>query len=254
MGQKINPKSFRTGITKNWVSRWYFAMPPHKGKNDVTLSKTRIYAKFLMEDEAIRNTVKKMISLAGISLVEIERTASSIRVFIKAARPGLVIGRGGKGVEDLSKALEAAIMKVRGDKKQIALSVNIEELRRNEISAEYTAQQIAWDMEKRMSTRRTMKKYLDFIAQNREVRGAKILVSGRVDGGEIARREVLKYGSLPLQNLRADIDYGTATAFTSYGTNGIKVWIYKGEIFANAKKAADERRQSEEARGNKIDR
>ena len=152
------------------------------------------------------------------------------------------------------EALEAAIMKVRGDKKQIALSVNIEELRRNEISAEYTAQQIAWDMEKRMSTRRTMKKYLDFIAQNREVRGAKILVSGRVDGGEIARREVLKYGSLPLQNLRADIDYGTATAFTSYGTNGIKVWIYKGEIFANAKKAADERRQSEEARGNKIDR
>ena len=226
-------------------------MPPHKGKNDVTLSKTKIYAKFLMEDEAIRDTIKKKISLAGVSLIEIERTASSIRVFIKAARPGLVIGRGGKGVEELSKAIETAITKVRGDKKPVALSVNIEELRRNEISAEYTAQQIAWDLEKRMSTRRTMKKYLDFIAQNRDVRGAKILVSGRVDGGEIARREVLKYGSLPLQNLRADVDYGTATAFTTYGTNGIKVWIYKGEIFA---KRAERAHGSDESRGNKIEK
>jgi small subunit ribosomal protein S3 len=226
-------------------------MPPHKGKNDTALSKTKIYARFLMEDEAIRETVNKKISLAGVSLIEIERTASSIRVFIKAARPGLVIGRGGKGVEELSKAIEAAILKVRGDKKPVALSVNIEELRRNEISAEYTAQQIAWDLEKRMSTRRTMKKYLDFIAQNRDVRGAKILVSGRVDGGEIARREVLKYGSLPLQNLRADIDYGTATAFTTYGTNGIKVWIYKGEIFA---KRAEKSHGSDESRGNKIEK
>lgn len=251
MGQKINPKSFRTGITKNWVSRWYFAMPPHKGKNDTAISKTKIYAKFLMEDEAIRATIKKKISLAGVSVVEIERTASSIRVFIKAARPGLVIGRGGKGVEELSKAIESAILKVRGDKKPISLSVNIEELRRNEISAEYTAQQIAWDLEKRMSTRRTMKKYLDFISQNRDVRGAKILVSGRVDGGEIARREVLKYGSLPLQNLRADVDYGTATAFTTYGTNGIKVWIYKGEIFA---KRAERAHGSEESHGNKIEK
>ncbi len=235
MGQKINPKSFRTGLTKNWSSRWFFALPPNKDGKAGQLPKSKMYAKFLAEDEAIRRVIKEKIALAGISSMEIERTASNVRVFIKAARPGLVIGRGGKGVEDLTKAIDLAIRKERGEKQAIPLSVNIEELKRSEISAQYTAQQIAWDLEKRMSTRRTMKKYLDFISQNREAKGAKILVSGRVDGNEIARREVLKYGALPLQNLRADIDYGQATAYTSYGTNGIKVWIYKGEIFQKSK-------------------
>ncbi len=237
MGQKINPKSFRTGINKNWSSRWFFAIPPEKsGKKGSKIEKTNLYAKFLAEDEIIRAAIKDKISQAGIASIEIERTASSVRIFIKAARPGLIIGRGGKGVEDLTKAIDIAVRKLRGEKQPIPLSVNIEELKRTEISAQYTAQQIAWDLERRMSTRRTMKKYLDLIGQNREAKGAKILVSGRVDGNEIARREVLKYGALPLQNLRADIDYGQATAHTSYGTNGIKVWIYKGEIFDSAKK------------------
>lgn len=237
MGQKINPKSFRTGINKNWSSRWFFALPPEKSdKKGSKIEKTNLYAKFLAEDELIRKSIMAKINQAGIASIEIERTASSVRVFIKAARPGLVIGRGGKGVEDLTKAIDIAIRKVRGEKQAVPLSVNIEELKRTEISAEYTAQQIAWDLEKRMSTRRTIKKYLELIGQNREVKGAKILVSGRVDGNEIARREVLRYGALPLQNLRADIDYGTATAHTSYGANGIKVWIYKGEIFDGVKK------------------
>jgi small subunit ribosomal protein S3 len=242
MGQKINPKSFRTGINKNWSSRWFFALPPEKtGKKGSKIEKTNLYAKFLAEDELIRHTIEEKISQAGIASMEIERTASSVRVFIKAARPGLIIGRGGKGVEDLTKAIDIAIRKVRKEKQPVPLSVNIEELKRTEISAQYTAQQIAWDLERRMKTRRTMKKYLDLIGQNREAKGAKILVSGRVDGNEIARREVLKFGALPLQNLRADIDYGQVTAHTSFGTIGIKVWIYKGEIFEGGKKNNDKK-------------
>ncbi|MBI4087611.1 MAG: 30S ribosomal protein S3 [Candidatus Liptonbacteria bacterium] len=219
MGHKINPLSLRVGVTKNWPVRWFI-----KGK----------YAKFLEEDEAIRNVIRLKIGQAGISAIEIERTQGSVKVFIKAARPGFVIGRGGKGIEDLNKAIEKALKKVRKVKTAIALSVNVEELKRSEIAAPYVAQQIAWDLEKRLPFRRTLKKYLEGIMQNREVKGAKIMMSGRLDGNEIARTEWLAKGSLPLQTFRADIDYGTSTAFTTYGTIGIKVWIYKGEIFADA--------------------
>jgi len=124
--------------------------------------------------------------------------------------------------------------------------VNIEELKRSEISAVYTAQQMAWDLEKRMPFRRTMKKYLESIMQNRDVKGAKVAMGGRLDGNEIARRESLHKGALPLQTLRADIDYGTATAYTTYGTIGIRVWIYKGEIFNN-----DTTEKGRENRGDK---
>lgn len=222
MGQKIDPLSFRLGITKPWPVRWFL-----RGK----------YAKYLAEDEAVRRVIRNKINLAGIASIEIERTAGNLRIFIKAARPGLIIGRGGKGIEELNKAIEAAVRKTRGPEKKktgIGLSVNVEELKRSEISAAYVAQQIAWDLEKRLPYRRTMRKYLEGIMQNKEVKGAKIFLSGRLDGNEIARREHLSKGSLPLQTLRADIDYGKATAYTTYGTVGIKVWIYKGEIFSNA--------------------
>ncbi len=219
MGQKINPLSFRLGIIKNWNSRWFL-------RGD--------YTRFLEEDEAIRNMIHEKISQAGVSAIEIERTQGSLKIFIKAARPGFIIGRGGKGIEDLSKAIEGALKKVRNVKnsKAIPMSLNVEELKRSEVSAVHVAQQIAWDLEKRMPFRRTLKKYLEGIVQNREAKGAKILLSGRLDGNEIARREWLAKGSLPLQTLRANIDYGQGTAFTSYGTVGIKVWIYKGKIFA----------------------
>lgn len=221
MGQKINPLSYRLGVTKNWPVRWFI-----KGK----------FAKFLEEDEAIRNVIKAKIAQAGISSIEIERVGANLKIFIKAARPGFIIGRGGKGIEDLNKAIDMALRKVRKTKKAVGnLSVNVEELKRSEISASYIAQQIAWDLEKRMPFRRTMKKYMESIMQNREVKGAKLFLSGRLDGNEIARRERLSRGSLPLQTLRADIDYGTATAFTTYGTIGIKAWIYKGEIFKKEK-------------------
>jgi small subunit ribosomal protein S3 len=226
MGQKINPNSYRLGISKGWPVRWFL-----KGG----------YAKFLEEDEAIRNTINKKIALAGVAAIEIERTQGNLRVFIRAARPGLIIGRGGKGMEDLNKAIVDALMKVRKTRSKVALSLNVEELKRSDVSARYTAQQIAWDLEKRIRFRRTMKKYLEQILQNRDVKGAKILMKGRLDGNEIARNEHLSKGSLPLQTLRADIDYGTATAFTTYGTIGIRVWIYKGEVFAkDAKKEEEE--------------
>jgi small subunit ribosomal protein S3 len=184
---------------------------------------------FLKEDEAIRKTIMKKIGLAGIASIDIERTSEKCRVIIKASRPGLIIGRGGKGIEDLDKELQKIF------KNKTALNLNVEELRRTEISSQVIAQNIAWDLEKRIRFRRTIKKYLDTIMQNRTVLGGKIAISGRLDGGEIARSEHLSKGKLPLSTFRADIDYGEATAFTTYGTVGIKVWIYKGEVFDKEK-------------------
>lgn len=234
MGQKINPTSLRIGIGKPWRSRWFFL-----AKGNTSLGGRFPYAKFLEEDEAIREVVRKKISLAGIAGLEIERTSNQLRILIKAARPGLIIGQGGKGIEDLSRAIERRLRAVRGKadrtKREARLSVNVEELKRSEISAPYLAQQIAWDLERRMPFRRTIKKYLEQMMQNKDVRGAKIMAKGRLDGSEIAREEVLKQGALPLQTLRADIDNGRATAFTTFGTIGIQVWIYKGEVFEKSK-------------------
>lgn len=220
MGQKINPQSLRLGVTKNWPVRWFL-------KGD--------YKKYLEEDEVIRKIIKSKIAQAGIVSIEIERTSNNLKVMIKAAKPGFVIGRGGKGIEDLNKALEKALAKLRGKKERVVLSLNVEELKRSESSAVYTADQVAWDLEKRMPFRRVMKKYIEQVMQGREAKGIKILLSGRLGGAEIARREWLKDGTLPLQTLRADIDYGKSTAFTTYGTIGIKVWIYKGQIFDESK-------------------
>lgn len=216
MGQKIHPKSFRLGLNRSWISRWF----PEKGGK---------FGKYLEEDEAVRHAIKSRIDQAGISAIEIERTAGNIRIFIKAAKPGLVIGRGGKGIEELSKEIIGVIKKIRETKISPSVSVNVEELKRTDISAQYVAQQIVWDIEKRMPFRRTIKKYLESTMQNKEVKGIKISLSGRLDGAEIARREWLSRGSLPLQTLRVDIDYGQAKAVCSYGTVGIKVWVYKGE-------------------------
>lgn len=220
MGQKIRPNSFRIGINKPWLGNWF----PKKYN----------FKNSLEEDVLIRKLIKEKIGQAGIDKISIEKVGNNCRLFIKASRPGLIIGRGGKGVEDLTKLLENKLKKLRKEKGQtesFSISLNIEELKRHEISATVVAQNIAWDLEKRMSYRRTIKKYLDQMLQNRDVKGAKILAKGRLDGNEIARDEHLEKGKLPLQTLRANIDFGEATAFTTYGTIGIKVWIYKGEIF-----------------------
>lgn len=220
MGQKINPNSFRIGVSKKWPVRWFV-------KSDAP--------QILEEDEIIRRTIDEKIKQAGIAEVEIERTSNKIVVTIRAARPGFVIGRGGKGIEDLNKLVQKRLAAV-SKNKNVPLSINVEELKRFDVSAAYTAQQIAWDIERRMPFRRLMKKYLDQVMQSHDVKGAKILMSGRLDGAEIARREWLRRGQLPLQTLRASIDFSRATAYTTYGTVGIKVWIYKGN--ANEQKSA----------------
>ncbi len=230
MGQKINPQSLRLGIVKDWSSRWYFSSLPEKeGGKQTLLSRKALMKKLLEEDEAVRATIMEKIAPAGISAIDIERTLNDVKIIIKAARPGLVIGRGGKGIEELSEALIKALRRLRGKNYKTHLSVNVEELKRSEIAAAHIAQQISWDIEKRLPYRRAIKKQMDQISQNREAKGAKILLSGRLGGAEIARREVLRWGALPLQTLRADIDYGTAVAKTTYGTIGIKVWVYRGE-------------------------
>jgi len=217
MGHKIQPNSYRLGITKDWSSRWFAK------KN---------YPNLIRADLAIRKVIQDKIGAAGLDKIDIERSGSNCRILIKAAKPGLVIGRGGKGIEDLTKAIQAVLAKLAKETKTAlpAISLNVEELKRTEVSASVIAQQIAWDLEKRLPFRRTMKKYLGGIMQNREVQGAKIKLSGRLDGNEIARREWLAKGKLPLTTLRSNIDYGEATSFNTYGTIGIKVWIYKGEI------------------------
>jgi len=215
MANKIRPDSYRLGIIKPWSSRWF-------GRKNM--------AEWLEEDEKIRKLIMSKIGLAGIASVDIERASDKCKIFIKASRPGLVIGRGGKGIEDLTKLLEKVV------KSKTSLSLNVEELRRTELSAPVLAQNVAWDLEKRMRYRRTMKKHLDSIMQNRNALGAKIKLSGRLDGKEISRREHLSRGKLPLSTLRADIDYGEATAFTTYGTVGIKVWVYRGDIFEKERK------------------
>ncbi len=220
MGKKIKPNSFRLGIIKDWNARWF----PKDG----------CFKSYLEEDVLLRKIIGKKIGSAGIDKIDIERVGNKCRILIKAGRPGLIIGRGGKGVEDLTKALESALKKLRlkkGVKESPVLSVNIEELKRSDVSANVTAQNIAWDIERRMPFRRTMKKYLTSILQNKEIQGAKIEIAGRLDGNEIARTEHLVKGRLPLQKLRANIDYGQAVAFTTYGTVGVKVWVYKGDVF-----------------------
>ena len=184
----------------------------------------------------MRDVIKKKLTPAGIVRIDIERGTDNVyEIFLKVARPGLVIGRGGKGIEEVSKAirerLEALMRKRKTNRAKVSISLTVDELKRSEISAQYLAQSIAWDLEKRMRARRTIKKYLELIMSNRDAQGAKIKLSGRLDGNEISRREQLSAGKLPLQTLRANIDYGEATAFNLYGTVGVKVWIYKGEVF-----------------------
>ncbi len=219
MSHKINPNAYRIGINKNWSSRWF-------------VSDRKMVAQLLKDDMAIRDVVKKTVGLAGIDKIDIDRNMNSCKVTVKVSEPGWVIGRGGKGIEDLTKAVEAALLKSRKNNKKglNRVSVNVEEVKRTDVSAAVTAQQIAWDIEKRMPFRRTIKRYLGLVMQNRDVQGVKVQVGGRLDGNEIARKEWLAQGKLPLTTLRANIDYAKGTAFTTYGAVGVKVWIYKGEV------------------------
>ena len=220
MGNKIHPTNFRLGTIFNWKSRW--------------LSK-KFYRYFLEEDLRIREFLKKLYNRSGLGEVEIERSGDSITVIVNTAKPGLIIGRGGTGLTDLKKKIEAIIKKLReksryGEGKwEFKLAVN--EIKNSETEAKIVAQNIASDLERRIPFRRTIKGALERMMAQKGVLGARIALAGRLDGSEMARREWLSKGKVPLQTIRANINYAQEEALTVYGKIGIKVWIYKGEIF-----------------------
>lgn len=213
MGQKVHPTALRLGSTTNWKSRWLF------GRN---------FRLYLRQDVLTRKFLEKRLRGSAVDAIEIERTPSTVTVIVRTARPGLVIGRGGGGIEALRKDL-LKILTGEGHKTEVKLQ--IEEFRHPETSARITGEMIAEQLEKRLPYRRVLKQALDKMLANKEVRGAKIQISGRIGGAEISRREFMKRGSLPLQTLRAVIDHAQVNAYTTFGVIGIKVWIYKGEVF-----------------------
>ncbi len=214
MTHRVHPKAYRLKELADWDSRWFFK------KN---------LPQYLEQDFEIREfLIKKLAKVVGVEKIEIERFPGKIKAIISSARPGLIIGRGGEGVEKLKKELERKIFRS-GPKMEIKLE--IKEIRNPWLSASLSAQWIAQQIEKRIHHRRVLKQVLDKIMMVKEVEGARVEVAGRLGGSDIAREEWLKKGRLPKQTLRADIDYGQARANCSYGVIGVKVWIYKGEKF-----------------------
>lgn len=211
MGQKIHPIGFRVGVIRDWESKWYL----DKG-----------YADALVEDVQLRRYIKKKLYAAAISKIEIERAANRIKVTIHTARPGIIIGRGGKGVDELKADIEKIVGK--------QAHVNVQEIRRPELEAQLVAESIASQLEKRVSHKRAMRQSIQR-TMRMGAKGIKTLASGRLGGAEMARSESDKQGKIPLHTLRADIDYGFAEAATTYGNIGIKVWIYRGDILPGQK-------------------
>lgn len=217
MGHKVNPIGLRLGITQNWKSKWF---------------SKKEYQTNLRQDVKIRQAIMKKWKAASISGVEIERSAKMIKIVIKTARPGVLIGRGGSGIEDVKNYVQKNYFP---GNKNMNLKLEVQEVRFFEESAEIVAQNIAGQLEKRMPFRRVMKSILDQIMKNKNIKGAKIELSGRLGGAEMSRRERAAKGTLPLHTMRADIDFSRGTAFTTYGTIGVKVWLYKGEVFNEVK-------------------
>ncbi|NLX91407.1 MAG: 30S ribosomal protein S3 [Firmicutes bacterium] len=216
MGQKISPIGFRIGVIRDWNSRWY-------AEKD--------YQQLLHEDLKVRDFIKKELEGAGISNIEIGRAASNLRVTIHTAKPGMVIGKGGTGVDKLRRDLE----KVTGKK----VHINIVEIKVPELDAYLVAESIAQQLARRVAFRRAMKQAI-FRTMRAGAKGIKVMCKGRLAGAEMARTEKFHEGTVPLQTLRADIDYGFVEAHTTYGRIGVKVWIYKGEVLPKSKEQAAE--------------
>lgn len=216
MGHKVNPIGFRIGITTTWKSRWF------GGKNMI---------KNLREDFGIRRFVMEKWKQASIAEVEIERSDSDMKIIILTSRPGVLIGRGGSGIEDISRAIKKKFF----SGKKVVIKIDVREVKNFESNASIVAQQVAEQLEKRFPFRRILKTTLDQADKNSAVKGMKIEVSGRLGGAEMSRKEWLSRGTIPLQTLRADIDFSKATARTTFGAIGVKVWIYKGEVFKENK-------------------
>ena len=211
MGQKVNPHGLRVGVIKDWDSRWY--------------ARNEKVGDLLVEDKKIRDYLKKTLYSAGIPKIEIERDNAKVRIYLHCARPGVVIGKGGADIERLRLTLEKMIGK--------SVALNIVEVKSADMNAQLVAENIAAQLEKRIGFRRAMKNAMGR-AMRMGARGIKTCVSGRLGGAEIARVEHYHDGTIPLQTLRADIDYGFAEAATTFGRIGVKVWIYKGEILSQA--------------------
>jgi small subunit ribosomal protein S3 len=209
LGQKVHPVGFRLGITKDWESKW---VTKEKGK----------YVSFLHEDIRLRNLIKQKYYHAGISRIDIERTLERVNIRIWAARPGLLIARKGAEVKELRKLLEEVTGK--------NVYVNIEEVKYPQLNAQLVAENVASQLERRVAFRRAMKKVIND-AMKAGAKGIKVQCAGRLGGADMARTEWYREGRVPLQTLRADIDYGTAVAKTKYGVIGVKVWIYKGDVY-----------------------
>ena len=212
MGQKVNPHGFRVGVIKNWDSRWF--------AND------NVFGDNLVEDYNLRKFLKKTLHAAGVPKVEIERTASKVRLHIHCAKPGIVIGRNGAEIEKLRALCESKLGQ--------PVNINIVEVKNPDVNSTLVAESVADQLEKRVSFRRAMKMAISR-AMKSGAKGIKIMVSGRLGGAEIARTEQYHEGTIPLQTIRADIDYGFAEAATTYGRLGIKVWIYKGEVLHDSR-------------------
>jgi small subunit ribosomal protein S3 len=217
MGHKVNPVGLRIGINQGWKSKWF---------------SKREYKSNLRQDIEIRKDIMEKWKNAAIADVEIERSQAAVRVIIKTARPGVIIGRGGSGVEDIKKNIQNNFFK---NNKKANLKIEVQEIRNFEESAQVLAQNMADQLEKRLPFRRVMKSTLDQVIKNNTIKGVKVELNGRLGGAEMSRREWLSKGTLPLHTLRADIDFAKATAYTTYGTLGVKVWLYKGEVFNQIK-------------------
>lgn len=214
MGHKVNPTSLRLQITDTWKSKWF---------------SSGNFAQYLREDVQIREYLEKSLRRAGLVRIEIERNnAGALIVIIKTTKPGLIIGKGGAGIEDLKKKLVSQL-KLKTD-----VRINIEEIRDINLQAQVMASGIVEQLERRVAFRKLMKQTIEQV-MNAGARGVKIAIGGRLNGAEIARTEHLSAGKIPLHTLRADVDFARATAFTTYGTIGVKVWIYRGDVMRNSK-------------------
>lgn len=240
MGQKVNPNGFRVGIHRGWQSNWFVQ------KKDLPA--------LIEEDHRIRRYIKKELSNAGVSKIEIGRKADQIGIDIYTARPGVVVGKGGQGIEALHLKVKAML-----NRPGIEVRINILEINRVDLEATLVAESIAQQLEKRVAFRRAMKQAIQRCMRSGAI-GIKIMVAGRLGGAEIARTEWTKEGRIPLQTLRADVDYGTAQAHTMMGLIGVKVWIFRGELEPgqwsppNVKTQAERQAQEGQPRGDRPDR
>lgn len=221
MTHVAHPYVQRIGVNRDWKSRWFTTSPLK-------------FREYLRVDAALRKMLDKRLKGMSVDAVEIERSEKDIRILIKTSRPGIIIGRSGEGITKLKKEIDLFLRKQKTTDKP-ELKVDVEEIRSPESSARIVGQMIAEGLEKRMTFRRVMKQTVEKVMANRDVEGVRVILSGRLGGADMARKEELKKGRIPLQTLRADIDFARVPANLPYGVIGIKVWIYRGEVFADRK-------------------